>query len=167
MGKQYYCDYCDRSFKDETDARKKHLSSLQHINNKTNHYNLFKDPRDILREESKKIPCNKFINYGECNFGNNCRFSHLTPAMTWELQRMVAWKDELLWSQQMRNMPNENEIIDEYFQCPIVTNDENEEIINYSIWNIPSELKNYPNLPPSLWPITPKSVTDINFGKWG
>lgn len=42
MGKQYYCDYCDRSFKDETDARKKHLSSLQHINNKANHYNQFK-----------------------------------------------------------------------------------------------------------------------------
>lgn len=67
----------------------------------------------------------------------------------------------------MRNVPNNNEIIDEYFQCTIVTNDENDEIINYPIWNIPSELKNYPNLPPSLWPITPESVTDMNFGKWG
>jgi len=41
MGKTYYCDYCDRSFKDDVEARKKHLSSMQHMTNRASHYNMF------------------------------------------------------------------------------------------------------------------------------
>ena len=41
MGKRYYCEYCDRSFKDDPEARKKHLSSLQHVKNRADHYNMF------------------------------------------------------------------------------------------------------------------------------
>lgn len=42
MGKTYYCDYCDRFFKDDIEARKKHLSSLQHVANRESHYNAYK-----------------------------------------------------------------------------------------------------------------------------
>lgn len=42
MVKRYYCDYCDRSFKDNPEARKKHLTSLLHVNARTEHYRLFK-----------------------------------------------------------------------------------------------------------------------------
>lgn len=42
MGKRYYCDYCDRSFKDDVEARKKHLFSLQHMKNRADHYSVFK-----------------------------------------------------------------------------------------------------------------------------
>lgn len=42
MGKTYYCDYCDRFFKDEVEARKKHLSSMQHVANRESHYSIYK-----------------------------------------------------------------------------------------------------------------------------
>ena len=48
MGKQYYCDYCNRSFKENAEARKKHLTSLMHINNRTDHYNLYRGNRIII-----------------------------------------------------------------------------------------------------------------------
>lgn len=41
-GNRYYCDYCDRSFKDAQGARKKHLESVQHLKNKEDHYRRFK-----------------------------------------------------------------------------------------------------------------------------
>lgn len=41
-GNHYYCDYCDRSFKDAQGARKKHLEGVQHQKNKKEHYNRFK-----------------------------------------------------------------------------------------------------------------------------
>ena len=41
MGKTYYCEYCDRSFKDAKDARKKHLTSLQHIITRENYYRTY------------------------------------------------------------------------------------------------------------------------------
>lgn len=47
-GKNYYCDYCERSFKDAAGARKKHLISMQHIKNKNLHYRQFKGLTFIL-----------------------------------------------------------------------------------------------------------------------
>ncbi|KAF7989844.1 hypothetical protein HCN44_008518 [Aphidius gifuensis] len=164
MGKIYYCDYCDRSFKDEAGARKKHLSSLQHSINHAEHYRQLKDPEEILKEEFGKTPCRKLMNGEDCLFGNNCRFSHYNPQMIWQLQQMVSWKYHLK-AQKSAECPDPHEIINEYFQDSLVTGNDNDEI-NHSIWNIPSELQNHPNLPPSLWPISPETVTDSNFAKW-
>lgn len=38
MGKRYYCDYCDRSFIDDIQARKKHLNGTSHVRNRKLHY---------------------------------------------------------------------------------------------------------------------------------
>ena len=43
MGKnRYYCDFCDRSFKDNVVQRKKHLSSTVHKQNRDAYYQQFK-----------------------------------------------------------------------------------------------------------------------------
>ena len=41
------------------------------------------------------------------------------------------------------------------------------EKVDYSTWYPNPELQNYSNLPPSLWPITPETVTHSNFATWG
>lgn len=166
MGKRYYCDYCDRSFKDDSEARKKHLTSLQHAKNRADHYSRYKDPETILKEESAKITCKRFMTYGDCAFGNGCRFSHYTPQMMWELRHIVALKNQALTSAMFQHgEPNPKEIIKEFFE-----NISDEDIVEESdcpLWNVPVELQNYPNLPPSLWPITSDSITNSSFGKWG
>ncbi|XP_063980597.1 zinc finger matrin-type protein 5 [Diachasmimorpha longicaudata] len=165
MGKHYHCNYCDRSFKDNADVRRKHLSSLQHAKNHAEHYRQFKDPEDILREESAKISCKKLTSENGCPFGSSCRFSHYTAPMMWELQRIVSLKHQKELEKSSSNIPNPTEIINKFFQDPLTSTIT--ERVDQPIWNIPTELKNWSHLPPSLWPITPASVTDSNFPKWG
>lgn len=38
MRRRYYCDYCDKSFIDDLDARQKHLQSSHHIKLRNLHY---------------------------------------------------------------------------------------------------------------------------------
>ncbi|XP_065273939.1 zinc finger matrin-type protein 5 isoform X2 [Emys orbicularis] len=78
MGKRYFCDYCDRSFQDNLHNRKKHLNGVQHLRAKKAWYDLFRDAAAVLLEEQSKKPCRKFLQTGQCDFGFNCRFSHMT-----------------------------------------------------------------------------------------
>ncbi|XP_044304944.1 zinc finger matrin-type protein 5 [Varanus komodoensis] len=78
MGKRYFCDYCNRSFQDNLHNRKKHLNGVQHLRAKKIWYDLFRDAAAILQEEQSKKPCRKFLQTGQCDFGSNCRFSHMT-----------------------------------------------------------------------------------------
>lgn len=38
MGRRYYCEYCDKTFIDELEARRKHLQSANHIKLRNMHY---------------------------------------------------------------------------------------------------------------------------------
>ncbi|XP_063271602.1 zinc finger matrin-type protein 5 isoform X1 [Prinia subflava] len=87
MGKRYFCDYCDRSFQDNLHNRKKHLSGVQHLRAKRLWYDSFRDAAAILQEEQTKKPCRKFLQTGQCDFGSNCRFSHMTEQ---ELEKLSA-----------------------------------------------------------------------------
>ncbi|XP_033030743.1 zinc finger matrin-type protein 5 [Lacerta agilis] len=78
MGKRYFCDYCNRSFQDNLHNRKKHLNGVQHLRAKKVWYDLFRDNATILQEEQSKKPCREFLLSGRCDFGPNCRFSHMT-----------------------------------------------------------------------------------------
>ncbi|XP_053136055.1 zinc finger matrin-type protein 5 [Hemicordylus capensis] len=78
MGKRYFCDYCDRSFQDNLHNRKKHLNGVQHLRARKVWYDLFRDAAAMLQEEQTKKPCRKFLQTGQCDFGSNCRFSHMT-----------------------------------------------------------------------------------------
>ncbi|KAI4480373.1 PREDICTED: zinc finger matrin-type protein 5 [Polistes canadensis] len=165
MGKRYYCDYCERSFKDDPESRKKHLSSFQHAKNRADHYSFYKDPETILQEEQGKIPCKRYMSSGDCAFGRSCKFSHYAPPLIWELQRIVAAK-QMATCQFIPEggWPDPDDIVKEFFVD--ITNPETTKEITYPIWEVPPELHNYPNLPPSLWPLKPESITDSNFGQW-
>ncbi|KAF4011599.1 hypothetical protein G4228_002972 [Cervus hanglu yarkandensis] len=91
MGKRYFCDYCDRSFQDNLHNRKKHLNGLQHLKAKKLWYDMFRDAAAILLDEQNKRPCRKFLLTGKlpcpirCDFGSNCRFSHMSERDLQEL----------------------------------------------------------------------------------
>lgn len=42
MGKRYYCDYCDKTFADNSQNRKKHLNGVVHDRLRKLHYSLFR-----------------------------------------------------------------------------------------------------------------------------
>ncbi|KAJ8042760.1 Zinc finger matrin-type protein 5 [Holothuria leucospilota] len=92
MGKRYYCDYCDKSFPDNIQNRKKHMSGVQHERQVKTHYFAFKDPEEILEEELKKRPCRILHQNGYCSFHPVCRFSHLTPQWEQELRKKISLK---------------------------------------------------------------------------
>ncbi|NWW65736.1 ZMAT5 protein, partial [Ifrita kowaldi] len=95
MGKRYFCDYCDRSFQDNLHNRKKHLNGVQHLRAKRLWYDLFRDAAAILQEEQTKKPCRKFLQTGQCDFGSNCRFSHMTEQDLEKLSAQVQGEKRL------------------------------------------------------------------------
>ncbi|KAM9281240.1 zinc finger matrin-type protein 5 isoform 2-T7 [Morus bassanus] len=95
MGKRYFCDYCDRSFQDNLHNRKKHLNGVQHLRAKRVWYDLFRDAAAILQEEQTKKPCRKFLQTGQCDFGSNCRFSHMTEQDLEKLSAQVQGEQRL------------------------------------------------------------------------
>ncbi|XP_064024591.1 zinc finger matrin-type protein 5 isoform X1 [Pogoniulus pusillus] len=100
MGKRYFCDYCDRSFQDNLHNRKKHLNGVQHLRAKRVWYDLFRDAAAILQEEQTKKPCRKFLQTGQCDFGSNCRFSHMTEQDLEKLSAQVQGEQRLKELQQ-------------------------------------------------------------------
>ncbi|XP_015733921.1 zinc finger matrin-type protein 5 isoform X2 [Coturnix japonica] len=100
MGKRYFCDYCDRSFQDNLHNRKKHLNGVQHLRAKRAWYDLFRDAAAILQEEQSKKPCRKFLQTGQCDFGSNCRFSHMTEQDLEKLSAQVQGEQRLRELQQ-------------------------------------------------------------------
>ncbi|XP_029474991.1 zinc finger matrin-type protein 5 isoform X2 [Rhinatrema bivittatum] len=91
MGKRYFCDYCDRSFQDNLHNRKKHLNGVQHQRCKKVWYDMFRDASTVLAEEKTKKPCRKFLQTGQCDFGSNCRFSHLSEK---DIERLMSQVEE-------------------------------------------------------------------------
>ncbi|MBN3315687.1 ZMAT5 protein, partial [Atractosteus spatula] len=89
MGKRYYCDYCDRSFQDNMHNRKKHLNGVQHQRSKKAWFDNFRDASAILADEQTKKPCRKFLQTGQCVFGSNCRFSHMTDQDIGSLKHQI------------------------------------------------------------------------------
>ncbi|XP_078739554.1 zinc finger matrin-type protein 5 [Lampetra fluviatilis] len=85
MGKRYHCDFCDKTFQDNLQSRRRHLRGLGHQQRRQQWYAAYRDAATILAEESGKVACRKFQNTGRCDFGQSCRFSHLNSE---ELQRL-------------------------------------------------------------------------------
>lgn len=67
--------------------------------------------------------------------------------------------------QSAKRGPNPEDIIHEFFED--ILDPEVIEETNFTPWKLPAELQNHPNLPPSLWPITPDSIPNSHFSEWG
>lgn len=65
MSRRYYCDYCDKTFIDDLEARKKHLSSSHHIKLKKLHYEMHRGIIEITIQVSIyiRILFNRFKDY--------------------------------------------------------------------------------------------------------
>lgn len=42
MGKKYYCEYCDKRFKDDLGIRRRHIEGVQHQMAKKEHFAKYK-----------------------------------------------------------------------------------------------------------------------------
>ncbi|KAM9338057.1 zinc finger matrin-type protein 5 [Symphorus nematophorus] len=163
MGKRYYCDYCDRSFQDNMHNRKKHLNGVQHHRAKKAWFDHFRDSSAILYDEQTKKPCRKFLQKGICDFGPNCRFSHMSEEDLFNLKRQVEDERQLREDSADRIMPErsvedwlsrrEKKQITLSTKGDLKTKEDSEEGQDES--DVPQQLRSIPDLPPSLLPPPP------------
>lgn len=175
MPKRYYCDYCDRSFSDNPVLKKNHFNGTTHQNNRKRHYDSFRDPEIILFEEVSKKPCQFFIKKGQCNFGESCRFSHLTEE---EKEKMRKDIEHLKSRKTTKDSENDSFNEEEFkklvkrLESNIKTETVNEKAKTNSgvvlpEYPTPTLLQSVQNLPPSLLPPPTDSFLDLELAEWG
>jgi len=156
MVKKYYCDYCDRSLTDNAENRRKHLEGVQHQNNVKLHYDSYKDPVELLIENSKNPTCRKFKDDGYCPYGLSCKYSHVPKGIDFTFvdpHYYLAHNPHLL--QRQPNRFNTQEDYQKWHQ-PSVQN------VKYKL---PPGLTK--NLSPSLRPPPPTGYDFSNAAQWG
>ncbi|XP_014248047.1 zinc finger matrin-type protein 5-like [Cimex lectularius] len=159
MGKRYYCDYCERSFIDDVESRKKHIKSVNHEILRKLHYNAFRDLKTLVREERAKIPCKRFKNYQECSFGDNCNYSHYSEAELRNFESIIHQEElekakvpKLLTLQDWLEKRSSSESLSSSTAKILQTE--------------PSRIYNY-RLPPSLIPATKEQIMSCKLEQWG
>ncbi|XP_038152767.1 zinc finger matrin-type protein 5 [Cyprinodon tularosa] len=175
MGKRYYCDYCDRSFQDNMHNRKKHLNGVQHHRAKKAWFDQFRDSAAILHDEQIKKPCRKFLQKGICDFGPNCRFSHMSEEHLYNLKRRMEQERQHKEDSEDRKIAVRS--IEEWLskrekkqaalgsKGDLKTKEDNEE--DEAEWDIPQQLFTIPDLPPSLVPPPPGGWRVSPSTDWG
>uniref|UniRef100_A0A1Y1KDS8 C3H1-type domain-containing protein n=1 Tax=Photinus pyralis TaxID=7054 RepID=A0A1Y1KDS8_PHOPY len=168
MGWRYYCDYCDKTFKDDLEARKKHLTSSLHIKLRKLHYEQHRDPRAILAEESTKTSCRRYIQHGECQFAGNCKYTHYSSEDLWKLKQRIAMEDyeAACRTQEMPEVATLESWVEKYnreHSKTIKTRPDSVEVH----WSYPEYLECRTDLPPSLKKFKPEDFKDCQFGEWG
>lgn len=169
MGKKYFCDYCDKSFADSQTNRKKHMSGVQHRQNRKFFYDSCQDPTLMLAEENLKRPCKKFFS-GNCEFGPSCKYSHMTPDERGALQYRVQMHTENESRKQMEKY--KNPLLSDWLKKHNKIKSINKDSINnkekdYPLFNLPECLQTIKNLPPSLLPPSHLSYVTTPFVEWG
>ncbi|GAB0098264.1 hypothetical protein DMENIID0001_139790 [Sergentomyia squamirostris] len=154
MGKNYYCDFCNKTFKDILLIRKNHLKGLPHQKARSAYYAQFKSLEEILVEESKKKPCKRILEGTSCNFGTQCRFSHYTPQQMTEMRMTVERKKE-----PSKDSDGFNEEAFREFM-----NRTKERIMreHFNFWSNQQELTEVQALPPSLQPFDQNQLPKKN-----
>ncbi|EEB10686.1 conserved hypothetical protein [Pediculus humanus corporis] len=159
--KKYYCDFCNRYFNDDKNTRAKHESSVSHINLKKEHYNMFRDPETILKEETVKKPCRKFHNEGFCSFGGSCTFSHYSQEDLDKIRQEIFISNSFNFD----NLTIEDWLV-KYNRELEEKNIKNNKLL-WSSELPPELLLNAQLLPPSLLPFPIKNIIDIDLETWG
>ncbi|XP_068191145.1 zinc finger matrin-type protein 5 [Antennarius striatus] len=175
MGRRYYCDYCDRSFQDNMHNRKKHLNGVQHHRARKAWFDHFRDSSAILHDEQTKKPCRKFLQKGICDFGSNCRFSHMSEEDIFNLRRQIEEERRLREDSINKIMPQRN--IEEWLsrrakkQTALSTKGDLKTAENSEAGQdesyIPQQLLSIPDLPPSLLPPPPDGWKVNVDTEWG
>ncbi|XP_077449566.1 zinc finger matrin-type protein 5 isoform X3 [Stigmatopora argus] len=179
MGKRYYCDYCERSFQDNMHNRKKHVYGVQHQRAKKAWFDHFRGYEDILKAEQAKRPCRKFLQRGICDFGTSCRFSHMSEADLFHLQKKVQDEKLRLEGSEDPNAPKPS--VDVWLSSrekrrsghtskgsiihPRSAETEREEDCASS--DVPPQIFSVPELPPSLVPPPPGGWKVSSNVEWG
>ncbi|KAJ8952977.1 hypothetical protein NQ314_007439 [Rhamnusium bicolor] len=165
MGRRYYCDYCDKTFIDDLEARKKHLQSAHHIKLRNLHYEYCRDPETVLREELLKIPCRRFSQYGICQFEGNCKYTHYSPEELCELRQQVEYIQTMRRKkqEQIPDVPSVEFWLQNYDEKH---NKENDDVV-HTFWSYPESLQSRLDLPPSMVKFKPEHFYDDNFEEWG
>ncbi|XP_076337472.1 zinc finger matrin-type protein 5 isoform X1 [Tachypleus tridentatus] len=170
MGKRYYCDYCDRSFPDSADNRKKHIQGVQHQRLCKLHYDAYKEPEEILKDEMEKKPCHQFQKMGYCNFGPGCKYSHITEEEMQQLREEV--QQQSLQKQGAAKYEDEKEPDLDSWLVKRTVNKEikspnQPSIIDIEAWSLSPELASVLNLPSSLLPPNPQDFLIDVQSEWG
>ncbi|PSN33869.1 hypothetical protein C0J52_25023 [Blattella germanica] len=169
MGKRYYCDYCDRSFIDDLEARKKHLNGSMHVRLKKEHYDYFRDAKTLYKEESAKDGCKRFLNVGECVFGANCRFTHFSKQQLEELRQQIEAEEREKQNAKSVAVPQPPPPGggDTILSAWLKKQGSSTELGDEQLWKTPLFLQGRTDLPPSLQPITPECFKSSDFEEWG
>ncbi|KAF5299689.1 hypothetical protein FQA39_LY11484 [Lamprigera yunnana] len=168
MGRRYYCDYCDKTFIDDLDARKKHLISSHHIKLRKLHYEQHRDPRTILAEESVKMSCRRFLQHGECQFAGSCKYTHYSTEDLWHIKQQIALEDydASCQKQVVPEVPSLESWLEKYnIQHSKLTKRETDDVSIF--WTYPERLEYRVDLPPSLKKFKPEDFKDSDFAEWG
>ncbi|XP_054277210.1 zinc finger matrin-type protein 5-like [Macrosteles quadrilineatus] len=169
MGKRYFCDYCDKTFIDDPESRRKHIQGIGHIRNRNNHYKKFKDVKAIYEEESAKEECRRFRQTGQCQFNENCNFTHYSKE---DLQLM---KNEIekaeLKSKSYSNIQEaslEDWLAKRRTKSETTTSQLNKDR-QLTMKPSTSSYSNHSQLPISLQPVTEDQIfqSDVEFTEWG
>lgn len=181
MGRnRYYCEYCERSFLDDLRARKKHLTGTQHVRSRKMYYHPYRSAKEIYEEEKGKDPCRKFLTTNFCPYGDYCRFSHCHPPELERLRINAEQDSNGTVSPQALNdaldkMPS-SEKISEWLTLwqakhkeealkptkPVV-----QAVSKAWSTDMPIELRDRRDLPPSLQPWSKFNLQDIHIEDWG
>ena len=151
MGRNYWCEFCNRGFADILSIRKKHVKSIQHQRLRKLHYDSFKDPLTLLQEESKKTACRKFFESGHCDFGEHCKFSH---------QDISELKKEVENAKQKFEV--DINTVNKWIESWKKNQKGEKDIWEY---NLPDAFPSVNQLPPSLQPLlTGYETNDVDWG---
>ncbi|XP_022909307.1 zinc finger matrin-type protein 5 [Onthophagus taurus] len=166
MGRRYYCDYCNKTFIDDLDARKKHLSSSHHIKLRNLHYEMYRDPQTVVAEEAVKLPCRRFMQTGICQFAGNCKYTHYTVEELWNIKQQVEHEIQEKRSAKMMvtEVPPLETWLDKFYKKH--NQAKNAESIEL-FWSYPEVLESRTDLPPSIKKFQIDHFTDGEFEEWG
>ncbi|XP_050312260.1 zinc finger matrin-type protein 5 [Anthonomus grandis grandis] len=165
MGRRYYCEYCDKTFVDELEARRKHLQSANHVKLRNLHYQQCREPAVILREELLKQPCRKFFQSGTCMFEGSCKYTHYSTEQLCQLRQQVEQVDLIKQKEhEMKTaIPSVESWLEKYDK---IATKHDPNVIN-TPWTYPESFANRIDLPPSLIKFKAEHFFDDNFEEWG
>ncbi|XP_045781011.1 zinc finger matrin-type protein 5 [Maniola jurtina] len=171
MGKRYYCDYCDKTMVSASSVIRTHFKGSFHQKMVNEHYQQFKDPETILKEEGNKKPCHRFLR-GECNFGAICKYSHYTPDQIASMREYVTAKNNLTDSAQ----PSFEDLYQRLqSEKSSKTNSDQQNTVIFDIsgvthvlpWTYNPLLDSCGDLPPSIRRLKSEDFVNACFMEWG